>query len=91
MPRIWLLILSYKERGETVTWVSIVFWIITHAPDLIEVIKMIFKLIGSLPKAKQDAIRDQVSAAIKTGKTENVKAVLQDQHSQLAQPMDLVK
>lgn len=72
------------------SWIAIVFWVITHIPDFISVIQAIISLIHTLPAAQSNSIRASISDAIKSGDKEAVKAVLTQHQGMPGNPPSLV-
>lgn len=59
------------------SWIGIVLWIVTNAPELIRLIKSILDLIKTIPKEKQDQVKETLFEAIKTKDKEKVKKALE--------------
>lgn len=60
------------------TWLSIILWIITNIPSLINIIKEIIKLIhgGQMSLAKQHSLRIAISEAIHSQDMAKLEAIL---------------
>lgn len=56
-------------------WLQIILWVITHAPQLISLVKQIIELFKSMPKADQMAARAELFDAIKSKDEGKVKGV----------------
>jgi hypothetical protein len=58
-------------------WVAILFWIITHAPELIKDIRLLIDLFRSLPAKDGLALKTDLATAIQTGDKQAVKASIE--------------
>ncbi len=58
-------------------WFSIVFWILTHAGDLISLVKQILSLIHTLPKGDAMLAKSEIGEAVKSGNKETVKSIME--------------
>lgn len=59
------------------SWLGILFWIMTHASDLYSLLQAILALIHSMPHGDRVAAKAEVEAAIKGGDKAEVKAVME--------------
>lgn len=59
------------------TWLGILFWVLTHASDLYSLLQAILALIHSLPKGDRALAKAEVEAAIHGGDKAEVKAVME--------------
>lgn len=54
------------------TWISIILYLLAHAPEIIAIVRNIISLIGGLPKGQRDVaamtLREKLSAAIEQHK-----------------------
>ena len=58
-------------------WLSILFWVITHATELIGLVQAVIKLIKSLPKEKQTQVKYEIEDAIKRKDKKRLKKILE--------------
>lgn len=58
-------------------WLGILLWVITHASDLISLVRIVIGLIGSLPKNQADSVRAAASDAISHHDKRKLKEVLE--------------
>lgn len=63
------------------SWIAIVFWIITNIPNFIGIIREILDLIHSIPRDQQVSFRQRLSDAIHTGDKVQVKEALKAVHT----------
>lgn len=47
------------------TWLRIIFWLLTSAPDIIALIQKFLELFRSMPSVEQDAVKHELSNAFK--------------------------
>lgn len=73
------------------TWVAIVFWLITHAADIIGLVKQFLNLIHGLPRGQRDALRAVLSERIDKGDVEGAKNVVRSTCNGVGCPTDLVR
>lgn len=72
------------------SWLAIVFWVLTHIPDFISVIQQIIKLIGGMPHPQSESVRSNISDAIKSGDVDSVKEKLMAHAGAIAGPSTIV-
>lgn len=58
------------------SWLAIVFWLITHATDIIGLIKQFLDLIHGLPLGQREGIRAVLSERIRNGDVAGAKDVV---------------
>jgi len=59
-------------------WLAIVFWVISNAPELFELIRKVIALLKSMPKNKQSEIKTKLAEAIQSKDKSKVETVLKD-------------
>lgn len=69
------------------SWLTIVFWFVTHLPDILSLIRAI--LHGGSSGTLKEQARLAISSAIQSGDTQKVKDVVEKCHSSMCAP-DLV-
>lgn len=63
------------------SWIAIVFWVITNIPNFIGIIREILELINSIPRGERVALRDRIATAIHSGDKMQVKEALKAVHT----------
>lgn len=58
-------------------WVGILLWVITHASDLIALVRIVIGLIGSLPKDKAKQVKFELEDAIRHKDKHRLKDILE--------------
>lgn len=59
------------------SWLAILFWVISNAPDLIALIRLVLGLIGKFPKNKAQQVKFDVEDAIKHKDKHRLKDILE--------------
>ena len=59
------------------SWIGIVLWIVTNAPELIRLVKALLDLIKTLPREKQSEVQKTIYDAIKAKDKEKLKKTLE--------------
>lgn len=83
---------SLQKIGAKMSWVlSLILFVVTHAPELYSLVKQIIDLIRQLPKADREEAKKQISEAVKSQDVNQVKETLNHWHKRcegVACPMD---
>lgn len=58
-------------------WLGILLWVITHASDLVALVRIVIGLIGSFPKDKAQQVKFDVEDAIKHKDKHRLKDILE--------------
>ena len=58
-------------------WLGILLWVITHASDLVALVRIVIGLIGSFPKDKAQQVKFDVEDAIKHKDRHRLKDILE--------------
>lgn len=59
------------------SWLSIVFWILTNIPTFMNLISTILGIIHTIPKSESLSIQSALSGAIQTGDKQTVQKTLE--------------
>ena len=73
------------------TWLSIIFWLITHAPDIMALIRQFLALLHGMPLGERNKLREVLAEAKAKGDIDAAKQVLKNTCSGVGCPSDLVR
>jgi hypothetical protein len=59
------------------SWIAIVFWVVTHLPEMVGILESIVKLIESVGHPQAETLRSNLSDLIAKGDVSGVKSAIE--------------
>lgn len=72
------------------SWLTIVFYLLTHFSDIIDLVRKFLDIIHGMPTDQKEALKAQILAAKASGDHDAVKAIIEKTCSGVGCPADVV-